>query len=58
MVECFQPFYLSYPLSNKITRFTTNTLSGALIYWKYEHNKLLQFRMIYENLHLLQFMVQ
>jgi len=32
----------------------------VLTYWKYKINKLLQlqFRMIYENLHWLQFMVQ
>jgi len=30
----------------------------VLIYWKYEINKLLQFRMINENLHWLQYMVQ
>jgi len=30
----------------------------VVIYWKYEINKLLQFRMIYKNLHWLQFMVQ
>jgi len=28
-----------------------------LIHWKYEINKLLQFRMIYKNLHCLQIMV-
>jgi len=30
----------------------------VLIYWKYEINKLLQLRMIYKNLYLLQFVVQ
>jgi len=30
----------------------------VLIYWKYEINKILQFRIIYVDLHLLQFMVQ
>ena len=30
----------------------------VFIYWKYEINKLLQFGMIYKNLHLLQFMIQ
>ena len=32
--------------------------SVVRIYWKYEINKLLQFRMIYKNLHWLKFMVQ
>jgi len=44
-------------LSNKITRFIP-IHSMVLIYWKYEHNKLLQFRMINKILHWLQFMVQ
>jgi len=30
----------------------------VLIYWKYEIDKLLEFRMIYKNLHWVQFMVQ
>jgi len=30
----------------------------VLIYWKYEINKLLQFQMIYKNLHWLKFIVQ
>ena len=30
----------------------------VLIYWKHESNKLLQLRMIYKNMHWLQFMVQ
>jgi len=30
----------------------------VLIYWKYEINKLLQFKMIHKDLVLLQFMVQ
>jgi len=30
----------------------------VLIYWKYEINKILQFRIKYIDLHLLQFMVQ
>jgi len=30
----------------------------VLIYWKYEINKLLQFRKIYKNLYWLQFMIQ
>jgi len=44
-------------LSNKITRFTPNTLSGAHLL-KIRINKLLQFRMIHKNLRLLQFILQ
>jgi len=44
-------------LSNKITRFTPMH-SMVFVCWKYEINKLLELRMIYKNLHWLQFMVQ
>ena len=50
-------FYRSTLLSNKITRFNPIHLM-VLINWKYESNKLLQFRMSYKNLYLLQIMVQ
>jgi len=53
----FNLFYISYPLSNKITRFIA-IHSLVLIHRKYEINKVLQFRMIYKNLLWLQFMVQ
>jgi len=44
-------------LSSKVTRFTSNTLNGAYLL-KYEINKFLQFRIIYKNIHCLQYMVQ
>ena len=50
-------FSISYPFTNKITRFTPNTLNGTHLS-KIRIKKLLQFRMFYKNLHWLQFMIQ
>ena len=48
-------FYKSYPFYRTRLPDLPPIHSVVLIYWKYEINKLLQFRMIYKTLHCLEF---
>ena len=59
LVQWFLTFFTYLMLlSKKITRFTPNILNHAAHLLKNEINELLQLRMIYKNLRLLQIMVQ
>ena len=51
-------FYISYRSFQSRLPDLPPIYSMVLIYWKHESNKLLQLRMIYKNMHWLQFMVQ